>query len=174
MSEQTVAADQDEFTDDAAALDASSSLSSRMERRSSELASQKSDIFELPGWDDILEVELRLMGWEALRKIGIRNQKVKSVPMQELYTSVDQIVAGTERFFELDEAGNRKPIRDTWVSLARRTGKNLPQDLTPRQAVIALVGDTRVMTLYNAWQEWMKGERQEVDEEVVRDFERTG
>lgn len=159
---------------DPEAVEASNSLSARMERRSQELASQVSEIFEIPGWDEILEVELRLMGWEALRKIGIRNQKVKGVPMQELYTSVDQIVAGTEKFYELDDEGNRKPIKDTWTSLARRTGKNLPQDLTPRQAVLALVGDTRVMTLYNAWQEWMKGERSQADEELVRDFERTG
>lgn len=172
MSDQVAGAV--ELEDDPSAVEASGSLSSRMERRSNELSSQRSDIFELPGWDDILAVELRLMGWESLRKIGIRNQKVKSVPLQELYTSIDQIVAGTERFYEIDESsGERRPIRDTWVTLARRTGKNLPQDLTPRQAVIALVGDTRVMTLYNAWQEWMKGERQEVDEEVMRDFETT-
>lgn len=153
-------------------IDGASSLSTRMKARSEELERQVSEVFEIPGWEDVLAVELNMVGWKKLRVIGQRNRKVKDLPTQELYVAIDQLITATDGFFEVfgDE---RKSINDTWVSLARRTGKPLPDNLTPRQAVLALVGDTRVMALYNSWQEWLQGERREVDEEVVRDFERT-
>lgn len=150
-----------------------SSLAQRMQSRSQELERQVTEVFDIPGWEDILSVELRLMGWQVLRGIGQRNRKVKQVALQELYTAIDSIITATSQFYEVQGERRVTLEGDTWISLARRTGKKLPDELTQRQAVLALVGDTRVMVLYNEWQEWMQGERREVDEEVMRDFETT-
>jgi hypothetical protein len=46
----------------------------------------------------------------------------------------------------------------------------LPASLTPRQALLALVTDKFVPPLYARWQEWSAGERQNVDQEVVKDL----
>lgn len=149
------------------------SLAARMARRGEQLQNQRTEMFEVPGWEDILAVELRMLGYEESRKIGRRLSKVRDVAMQELYSFADQIIAATEGFFEVVD-GQRRPVDRTWMQLAREgVARPLPEDLTPRQAIIALLGDRRVAYLFNSWEEWMQGERPEVDEEVMRDFGRT-
>lgn len=151
------------------------SLKARMGRRGRELESQRSEVFEVPGYDEIIAVELRMLGYEESRKIGQRVARhTREVAMQELYAFCDQILAATEGFFEVD-GDRRVPIDATWTSLARDASPvKLPEELTPRQALISLVGDRRVAYLFTAWEEWMRGERSDVDEEVVRDFGTTG
>lgn len=150
------------------------SLAARMKRRGKELENQRTEVFEIPGWEEILAVELRMLGYEESRKIGRRLSKIRNESLQELYSYVDQIVAATEGFYEVD-GDRRTPVDKTWMDLARAGAPHkLPEDLTPRMAVISLVGDRRVAYLFNDWEEWMRGERPEVDEEVVRDFRTTG
>jgi hypothetical protein len=57
------------------------------------------------------------------------------------------------------------------VSLARAASeKPLPQNLTPRQAILAFVGDHRIPAFYNDWEQWCLGQRARVEEEAVADF----
>lgn len=150
------------------------SLAARMKRRGAELENQRTEIFPLPGWDEILAVELRVLGYEESRKIGRKLTRMRDETLQELYSFIDQIVAATEGFYEID-GDRRTPIDKTWMDLARAAAAHkLPEDLTPRRAVLSLLGDRRVAYLFSDWEEWMKGERQEVDEEVMRDFGTTG
>lgn len=152
------------------------SLAARMKRRGRELASQRTEIFEIPGWAAILAVELRLLGFDESDKITARLEKTVRHPgLRKLYFAVDQIVAATEGFYEVD-GDRRTPVDRTWVDLARDGADHkLPEDLTPRQAVISLVGDRRVVTgLYGEFEAWMSGERETVEEEVVSDFGTTG
>lgn len=147
------------------------SLASRVERRSQELQSRVSEVFPIPTWEDILAVELRLVGWEALRRIITKHERQRAEAIRELYVAVDQLLLGTVQFFEINpEDNSRQEVEQTWISLARATGKVLPDSLTPRQAVIALVGDTNALILWREWQEWMATRRGEVDGEVAEDF----
>lgn len=145
------------------------SLAQRMEARAGELERTVSAIFPIPTWEDILAVELRLVGWEALRRIVTKHDRHRVEAIKELYTAADQILLGTEAFYEVKEDG-RERIESSWVDLARATGRKLPAELTPRQALIALVGDTNVAILWRDWQEWMTTRRPEVDEELAQDF----
>lgn len=150
------------------------SLAARMKRRGRELESQRTEVFEIPGWEEILAVELRLLGYDESRRIGRRLDKLRNEDMQELYSYADQIVAATEGFYEVD-GDRRTRIDKTWMDLARAAATvKLPEDLTPRQAIISLLGDRRVFYLFSDFEQWMRGERREVDEEVVRDFGTTG
>lgn len=150
------------------------SLAARMKRRGKELESQRTEVFEVPGWEEILAVELRLLGYDESRRIGRRLDKLRNEDMQELYSYADQLVAATEGFYEVD-GDRRAPIDKTWMDLARAAAATkLPEDLTPRQAIISLLGDRRVFYLFTDFEQWMRGERREVDEEVVRDFGTTG
>lgn len=148
------------------------SLAARLKERSKELETTISAIFPVPTLDDILAVELRLVGWEALRRIVSKHERNQVPAIRELYIAADQVLAGTLGFYEVDENGRRHkaPEEYTWETLARATGKNLPESLTPRQALIALVGDTNVALLWQTWQEWMTTRRPEVNEEVGKDF----
>jgi hypothetical protein len=118
----------------------------------------------------MLAVELRLVGWEALRRIVTKYERQRVPALQELYTAADQILLGTEGFYEVDEDGKRTSVEQSWITLAKATGRVLPDELTPRQALISLVGDTNVLILWKEWQDWMSSRRTEVEEEVVRDF----
>jgi hypothetical protein len=150
------------------------SLSGRMKQRAEQLSAQKTEIFDVPGFEGIVAVEFRMLSYERSRKIGQANDKVRSVAMRELYNMADQLVIATERFYEVMPDGTRKPVNHDWVSLARGgLDRPLPAGLTPRQALLAVVGDRRVSFLYGEWEDWQRGERTEIDSEVVRDFEVT-
>src|SRR5215212_4209172 len=84
------------------------SLQERLQRRAKELEDTVSTIFPIPNWDDILAVELRLVGWEALRKIVTKHERHAVPAIRELYTAADQLLVGTVRFFEVDENTSRR------------------------------------------------------------------
>jgi hypothetical protein len=166
-------AEGDEFPEYEEPKTPSSSLDGRMKARTEELESRTSEFFQVPGFEDIIAVELRLLGFEAQRKIARRNERIRDTTVQELYTACDCILRATEGLYEVD-GDTRTPIRDTWIDLARRAGKTLPNDVTDRQALLALVGSFRVVGLWQEWSQWVSGRRPEVEEEVMRDFEVTG
>lgn len=152
------------------------SLAARVKARSEEIERTISEIFPIPAWEDILAVELRLVGWESLRRVVTKHERQRVEAMKELYTAADQLLLGTSGFYEVlpdtQEGENRyRSAGDhSWTSLARDTGKALPDSLTPRQALIALIGDTNVLVLWKDWQDWMSSRRGGVDTEVARDF----
>lgn len=145
------------------------SLASRMETRAREIESVYSWVFPIPAWEDMLGVELRLVGWEKLRRIVTKHERQRVPALQELYTAADQLIEATEGFYELEE-DRKTPVQETWVTLARATGRNLPDNLTLRQALISLMGDTNVLILWKEWQDWMSSRRSDAEEEVSKDF----
>lgn len=149
----------------------SGSLASRMRVRAGELENAISEVFAIPTWEEILAVELRLVSWEALRKVVSRHERLASrnPAMHELYIAADQLILGTEQFFEVSEAA-RTPVQHTWNTLARMSGKNIPEDASARQSIIVLCGDTNVLLLWKEWQDWMATRRTEVEEDMVKDF----
>lgn len=149
----------------------SSSLGDRMRRRARQLEQRYTEVFPLPRFEDILGVELRAMGYEAMRKIGQRHQRVRNEALQELYIAADTVIAATESFFEF--AGNeRQSITTSWQRLAVDV-KEVAGDVTPRQAIIALLGDTNVVFLFNDYQEWLRATRPDFEEEMSADFPET-
>lgn len=147
------------------------SLQARMQARAKELQDQKTEIFDVPGFEGILSVEFRMLSFETSRKIGMDNERVRSPAMRDLYTMADQLVRATEGFYEEMPDGSRRRIQHDWVSLAYGgLDRPLPQNLTPRQALLAVVGDRRVPVLANQWEEWQLGERRGINDAVVSDF----
>jgi hypothetical protein len=153
------------------------SLEARMAQRAKQIEEQTSDIFPVPLWEDMLAVELRFVGWTTgLRKIVERHKKVRDPAVNELYIAADQVLLATEGFYMVSEGPKgevRTKANTTWVQLARATGKKLPDNLSARQAMVALMGDTNVLFLWNTWQDWMRSERGTLEEEVVQDFSTT-
>jgi hypothetical protein len=157
------------------------SLADRMAARREQTERVTTEKFEVPRFEGVLSVELRLIGWKKLRSYGQRHSRMRDSALQELYVAADQLLAATVGFYEDEEVegivNHRKAPGKSWVSLLNemQTARKEPvsDEITPRQALIALVGDTNVMFLWEQWQEWMKGERPDVDKEVQRDFQTT-
>lgn len=149
----------------------SNSLADRMKKRAATLEKEQADWFPIPGFDDLLEVELRALGYQTIRRVQRRNEKIRDQTVMELYNMADQLLTATQGFRQVNEPSSLEG--ETWVSLARRLD-NCPPDLTPRQALLFLVGEKRIMFLVQDWAEWARTVRDDVDGEVVRDFDRTG
>jgi hypothetical protein len=99
--------------------DAPSSLSVRMERRHEELSRQQTEKFPLPGWEDLLEVELRPLGMRAATKIVQRNQRTRDEATRSLYVTCDLLLTATVGFHQV--AGERStPITDDMAALRQR------------------------------------------------------
>lgn len=149
------------------------SLAARMQARAEELQKQKTEVFTLPGWRDMLAVELKPLGFTAIDRINRRNERERNETTRKLYNMADQIIAATMGFFEVNK-DDREPIEDTWISLANRL-PDAPDGLTPRQALLFLLGgDKFVHVLFLEWQAWALELQDEVDEEVEGDFDQTG
>lgn len=149
------------------------SLSARMDQRAEVLEQQVSEIFPIPGYENIIEVELRALGYKRIRQIQKRNEKVRDEVVREIYSIADQVIAATIGFYEVNPNGTRSAIEDDWVSLAKRR-RGCPDAPTPRQALLFLVTDKRIHFFADDWGTWARSVRADVDEELAEDFATTG
>ena len=151
-----------------------SSLAERMAARSEQLSKQTTGRFPLPGWEDILEVELRALGYKALRRSLTANERIRDEATREIYAMADQVLTATVAFWEVPaNGGEPRQLDDTWQSLAGRL-PDCPDGATPRQALLFLVGDKRIHFLIQEWGEWAKNADKQVEDEVQQDFAVTG
>lgn len=150
----------------------SDSLSARMARRQSELAQETTEKFPVPGWEDLFLVEFRVLEYTTVRRIAHRNGKIRDETIQELYNMADQLTWATVGFHEVLRGEETRELPDTWESMAKRL-PDCPDEITPRRAVLFLVGEKRIHFLHIDWLEWAKTYRPELDQEVARDFVRT-
>jgi hypothetical protein len=149
------------------------SLRSRMQLRAEELERITTERFPLPGWEDLLEVELRVSGLRAATKIAQRNARIRDEGTKNLYVMCDLLLGATVGFWQLSPDETRKSIQADWVSLARNLD-GCPENPTPRQAMIFLLKEHRVPWLYADWETWMRSAQTEVDEELAADLGPTG
>jgi hypothetical protein len=166
--------DFDATLEEAEPVQGSGSLSGRMERRAQAIELQSTERFAIPGWEGILEVELKALGFTTIRKTQERNQRIREVAKRELYSLADQLLKATVGFWEVAEDGSGvTAINDDWTSLARRL-PNCPDGVTPRQALLLLIGEKRIHFLVADWSEWARATQSESQEDLQRDFAPTG
>lgn len=165
------------YTPQAKASDAPhpGSLHARMRARAKELRAQRTEIFPVPGYARVLHVELVPLELETMHTIAERNGDDRVVANRLLHTAADQLVAATVRFHEIDEDGNRAPADTSWQELASGVLEHVPEDITPRMAVIALFGDpaSKLIFFMEGFHEWANGERSSINSEVAQDFGKT-
>jgi hypothetical protein len=149
------------------------SLNARMARRAEEIDVERSEWFPIPGWDDLIEVELRPLPYPTIRKVIKQNEKSRDEMTREIYSMADQLIRATLGFRQVAKDGSTRPIDDDWVRLAQRL-PNCPQSPTARQALLFLVDLERIHFLVQDWGEWAKTVRVDNDGEVERDFVVTG
>ncbi len=61
-----------------------SSLSPRIAHRREQLESHQSEWFPIPGYEDVLEVELRLLGYSKIKRVIARNEKVRDPEIRDI------------------------------------------------------------------------------------------
>jgi hypothetical protein len=148
------------------------SLRDRMATRSRDLEAQATQRFSVPGYDDMIELELRTLGWDKIRRISDRHVRRRDQGIRDLYVAADVLLAATVRFHALGGG----PLESGWVELARNAKSSLPENVTPRQSVLSLLRadrTTAVIDLWNEWGEWNGTQRTTLGEELGEDFTRT-
>jgi hypothetical protein len=148
------------------------SLSARMAQRASMLRKQRTEWFPVPGWADLLEVELRAVPFEVSARIVDRNQRVRDPALQKLYITADTLLVATMGFRQLTANGPVE-IEDDWGQLAQRL-PDCPDAPTRRQAMLFLVPSDRLLSWSADYQRWADQEGNDVDREVAEDFGPTG
>jgi hypothetical protein len=149
------------------------SLRARMQQRAEQLEKVTTEIFPLPGWDDLLEVELRVSGLRQATRVQKRNERVRDPGTQNLYNMCDLLLAATVGFWQVIGEDKRKPLEASWESLAKNLD-GCPDAPTARQAMIFLLKEHRIPRLYAEWEQWMTSAAPEVDKELAEDFGTTG
>jgi hypothetical protein len=169
--------DQQEF-EESNRLDSPSgrqSLQARMEAHAEHLRNDVTELFPVPGWESMLMVELKRLGYKRIRALQKRNERVRDAATRELYSMCDQIITATVGFHEVLDNGDTQELPDdTWITLAQNV-PGCPDEITPRQAILFLTGDDkRVHFLAAEWGEWSRAGEADETEEVRADFVSTG
>lgn len=155
----------------AAANGAGESLSSRMAQRQESLSRQQTEKFPIPGWEDMLAVELRTVSTKAKQAVASRSAKIRNQNERNLYAAIDVIITATVAFWRVTDDGY-EPLEDDWVGLAQRL-PHPPDDLTPRRAFLFLLPDHRLDTFFYEYHQWSESVGGDIDQEVLRDFKKT-
>jgi hypothetical protein len=151
----------------------SNSLANRMAKRKDQLERDTTEWFPIPGYEGLLEVEMRALGFTKIREVQKRNEKVRDEGLQELYNLADQIAQATEGFRAIDNGQVEALPTESWRTLARRL-PDCPETPTTRQAILFLIGEKRIHFLVQDWSQWARTVRPDIEEEVVQDFGKTG
>lgn len=149
------------------------SLAARMQERREQLERSQSTFMDIPGYDDLICVAYRAIGWQRINKIvdGVAGERDPS--LRQLYAAADTLIAAREQVYEVTPEGTLRAIDASWHDLCEGAGVALPEDATERVALLALFEvDSRVMSHYGEYERWLGGQR--IGQELVRDFERTG
>lgn len=149
------------------------SLADRVKQRRRALETRQNETFDLPGYEGILAAEFRLLAWTEGRKIGRVNAEVPEEELQLLYTCADGLLAAHTRFFEV-HGTEQVEITETWQTLCTLAGRSIPTDASDRVAMLALLDDVGVMSLWSEYETWRITRGRRINEEVTRDFKKTG
>jgi hypothetical protein len=150
------------------------SLQARMEAHAEELRKDVTEKFPIPGWESMLMVEMKRLGFKRIRALQKRNEKIRDPALRDLYSLCDQVLAATVAFHEIDGENTKELPNDDWVTLAQNL-PDCPDEITPRQAILFLTGDDkRIHFLAMEWGEWSRAGDSDEAEEVRSDFVSTG
>lgn len=149
------------------------SLAARMQARQKQLEGQTTERFPIPGYEGVLEVELKALGYATINAVITKNEKVRDPNVRPVYTMADQILMATVAFYEVDGQERNEIDGATWASVAALLD-DCPEGMTDRQALLFFVTDKRIAFLVADWSDWCRSVRTDFDKEVVRDFVTTG
>jgi hypothetical protein len=148
------------------------SLEARVAERREKLEQQTTELFDVPGFEDIFQVELRVVGGKRQHAILTEHERVHDEYQKLIRSGADMLLAATVAFHAVvDAEGNTQPAEGaTWKALARAAHPDLPDTVKGRVALLRLLGENGVFDLVAAWRTWMKTRGQKINRELEKDF----
>lgn len=147
------------------------SLAERMAAKRDRKERQQTEIFPVPGWGEMLAVELRALGTKKQDRLGSQHEAHPDPNERVQLTMADHIVNATVKFYEVNAEGDRRELEPTfsWLTAAKGPYPDMDPSTTSRSALRLLIED-HLKWLWAAWQQWMQNRGAETDQELQRDF----
>jgi hypothetical protein len=151
------------------------SFEARMQERRVQREQRTTELFDVPGFEDIFRVEMQVVGFKPMSDIALRHQRNRDDGMRALAIAAEQVMAATVAFHLIRDDGTTAPAEGdpSWVDMARAYDPTLDAMVRPRVALIRLLEGPGVLALNNEWFEWNTRGNQQVDKELAADFSTT-
>lgn len=148
------------------------SLEERVGRRREQLERKTTELFDVPGYEGVLQAELRLLGGKRQYAIVEALERVHDDYQKAIRAAAEMILASTVAIHEVvdDEGGTQVAEGVTWLHLARAADKKLGPEIQPRVALIRMLSENGVLELAGEWRLWMKNRGAKVDKALEQDF----
>ena len=147
------------------------SFEARMQERRRQRERRTTEIFDVPGFEELFKVELRAVGYKQLANITTKHQRERDEAMRILYNASDAILVATVAFHKImSDESLREAKGGTWATMARAFDPTLDNTVRPRAALIRLLEGQGVIELYNDWYAWNGRGNQAVEKELTGDF----
>ena len=160
MSENLVNAVVEDLEEAPAAL--TGSLEARIAARREALEKRTTELFDVPGYEGIVKVEMRLVGGKRLHQIGQAHERLHDEYKKLLRTAEDIILAATVAFHNVDANGEPQFAEGiTWKRLAKAANRHLDEAHLEargggRVALEGLIGEAGVISLLGEWNQWTR------------------
>lgn len=133
-----------------------------------ELRSRKTEIFHVPGYDGLLAVEYRLLGYDAAREIG-RKHRQKNDPRRLINSQIDTLIAACVNFHYVDKDGKYQTLDgDNVVRYDKRLAEilEIEDHDSARQIVLGVFqNEIALIDHHVTVMDWMRTGVREEDEE---------
>lgn len=148
------------------------SLEDRVGKRRETLEKRTTELFDVPGYQGVFQVEMRILGGKRRYAISEEHERVADEYQKGLRTAADSILKATVAIHSvLDEEGNTAVAEGvSWIRLARAANKNLGDDVKARPALIGMIGENGVIQLAEDWMKWMRTRGVKVEKDLEKDF----
>lgn len=147
------------------------SLEERVAQRREKLERKTTEMFDVPGYEGVFQVELRLLGGKRQYAIVDALERVHDDYQKAIRAACDMLLAATVQFHAVvDEEGGTQPAEGaTWLRLAQAADRNLGPDTQPRVALIRMLGENGVIELAGEWRMWMKNRGAKLEKDLEQD-----
>jgi hypothetical protein len=151
------------------------SFEERMQEIRRQREQRTTELFEVPGFEGVFEVEMQVLGVKRMNDIAFKHTRVRDDSLRALYIQADQVMAATVGFCKVQPDGERAKAEDlTWMALARAYDPNLSTTVSPRAALVRLTDDGKGLgELHGSWYSWNTRGNEAVDKDLGRDFQVT-
>jgi hypothetical protein len=144
----------------------------RMQEVRRQREQRTTEVFEVPGFESIIKVELRVLGYKKTTDVAIQHVRQRDDSLRALYTAADQLLAATVAFHKIQADGSLEAAEGlSWLQLAQAYDPSINATVRPRTALIRLLDDGKgVNELHGAWYSWNTRGNEKVDGELEQDF----
>jgi hypothetical protein len=151
------------------------SFEARMQERRVQREQRTTELFDVPGFEDLFRVEMQVVGFKPQADIALRYQRQRDDGMRLLAIAAETVCEATVGFHMVRDDGTTVEADGDpgWVDMARAYDPTLAVDTIERVALIRLLEGQGVLALNAQWSEWNMRGNQQVEKDLSADFPTT-